>query len=335
MKHTFYTFILIMALFNGCKNPDRFHVETNQIDADISFVRFDKELGKLDNPDLNEKTERLRNAYPDFYNLYATQVIRIGPVNEQDFLKRLESYLSDSVYKQVFDTVSTHFTDMAPTNRVILNGFKRYMHFFPEKPVPDVYYHISGFNESVVVTPEILAISLDNYLGQGHTFYKWLALYEYLRKNMYHDKIPSDALWAWLATEFSEGSQEQNLLNKLIHHGKIRYLLQHLLPDEPLWRIHSYTPEQMEWCKKNEAAMWSYIIEYKHLFSKDPILIKKYTDDGPFTHYFGNNSAPRAGSYIGWKIVSAFMNTNKEVTLDQLMLINNGSYILEQSRYRP
>ena len=81
--------------------------------------------------------------------------------------------------------------------------------------------------------------------------------------------------------------------------------------------------------------MWNYIIEYKHLFSTDATLIKKYCDAAPFTQYFGNNSAPKAGSYLGFKIIESFMSNHKEMPLNELLNLSNSQQILEKSRYRP
>jgi hypothetical protein len=335
MKYPVFTFILVFIVLFGCKKNNRFNIKTDDIDIEMQFVRFDQELGKEDTTSTYHKTHTFLNEYPEFFRLYTSQIIKTGDPSVPDFEKFFNRYITDTIYCQVYDTVEHKFTDIRKFNKIIRDGFKRYNYFFPEKAIPDVYYMISGFNESIVVANDILAVSLEDYLGTDHSFYKWLSLYEYVRDNMYPEKIPSDVIWAWLQSEFPYKTDQQNLLNKMIYDGKILFILQQLLPDEPLNRILSYTEPQLKWCEVNEKAMWSYIIEYKHLFSKDPLVIKKYTDPAPFTQFFANESSSRAGSYIGFKIVSAFMKNNKHISLIQLLSMNEGQDILGKSGYNP
>ncbi|MFC0878345.1 hypothetical protein ACE01N_17240 [Saccharicrinis sp. FJH2] len=335
MKYPVFTFILVFTVFFGCKKSNRFTVKTDDIDINIQFIRFDQELGKEDTTATAAKVDTFQNKYPRFFNLYSSQIIKTGVPTGKNFEKYLNRYLTDTVYCQVYDTVEHKFSSTQKQDLIIRNGFKRYNYFFPERAIPDVYYMISGFNESVVVAKDILAISLEDYLGVNHPFYQWLSLYEYVRINMYPEKIPTDALWGWLKSDFPYRAEQQTLLNKMIYEGKIMFVLEQLLPDEPKNRILSYSEPQLKWCEANEKAMWSYIIEYKHLFSKEPLVINKYTDPAPFTQFFGNESSPRAGSFIGYRIVSAFMKNNKEVTLKQLLNINVGADILGKSGYKP
>ncbi|MFB6319176.1 hypothetical protein [Saccharicrinis sp. FJH54] len=335
MKYPVFTFILISALLFACKKNDRFAVNTDDININMHFIRFDQELGKEDTVYTKVKIDSLQARYSGFFQLYTSRVIKIGVPGEKNFELYFNRYITDTVYCQVYDSVEQRFSTTQLYDNVIRNGFKRYHFFFPEQNIPDIYYMISGFNESVVVSDNILAISLEDYLGINHSFYKWLSIYEYIRNNMYPDKIPSDALWAWLQSEYPYQSTEQTLLSRMIYDGKILFVLKQLLPDEPTQRILGYTQQQLQWCKLNEKAMWSYIIENKHLFSKDLLTIKKYTDPAPFTQYFGNESAPRAGAFIGYQIVTAFMENNKDISLSGLLNLTDSQDILGKSGFRP
>lgn len=335
MKSLPFAFILFLLFLLSCSKHKRFDVDLNEINIELSFNRFDIDFGKNDTSNTKASILKLNEAYPEFFCLFTNRIIQIGSSRNSGFISNLNQFKSDSVYCQVFDSVQAHPYNFTALNQTIEDGFKRFSYFFPNRPIPNIYYHISGFNESVVVAPKILAISIDNYLGSDHTFYKWLALYEYLRNNMYPEKIPTDALWAWLSTEFEPNDISGNLLTKMINDGRILFALKQLLPDEPLHRIHSYTPKQMAWCLANEKGAWSYIIEYKHLFTKDLVTIKKYTSAGPFTHFFGTESSPRIGSYIGYRIVEQFMENNEDVSLNTLMQIKDAQIILEKSAYRP
>ena len=107
------------------------------------------------------------------------------------------------------------------------------------------------------------------------------------------------------------------------------------MPEEKPERIIGYSAEQLKWSKTNEKQIWSTIIEQKHLFSTDLMLIRKYVNDGPFTAPISQESPGRLGTWVGLQIVESYMQKNKNVTLKDLMNENNYQKILENSEYKP
>jgi hypothetical protein len=61
----------------------------------------------------------------------------------------------------------------------------------------------------------------------------------------------------------------------------------------------------------------------------------KLMQDGPFTKGFDAEAPARLGEWIGWQIVSAYMDKNRKVTLKQLLQNNDSQLILNQSGYKP
>ena len=70
-------------------------------------------------------------------------------------------------------------------------------------------------------------------------------------------------------------------------------------------------------------------------FTKDFKQINKYCGEAPFSAGMPDDSPGRTGIWLGWKIVTAFMKNNKEITIEQLMMNNNAKQILNSSRYKP
>jgi len=81
--------------------------------------------------------------------------------------------------------------------------------------------------------------------------------------------------------------------------------------------------------------MWAFFIDNKLLYSKDDLSYKKFFNEAPFTTSFSKNSPPRTGSWIGWRIVSAYMKKTKATNLNELIRNNNSQEILTQSGYKP
>jgi len=94
---------------------------------------------------------------------------------------------------------------------------------------------------------------------------------------------------------------------------------------------------QLDWAKKNESAIWGYLLDENLLYETDYPKIQKFINVGPFTQGIGENneSAPRLGIYIGWQIIKKYMEKNPNVTLQQLMSNTDAQQILTDSKYHP
>jgi hypothetical protein len=136
-------------------------------------------------------------------------------------------------------------------------------------------------------------------------------------------------------SEFPFKDSVNNLLNQIVYEGKIQYFIDAMLPFAPDSLKFGYSKQQFEWADYNEQKMWAYLVEKQLLFSTDELTIRKLIADGPFTSLFANNSAPRAGAFLGWKIVRQYMDENPDITLQNLMLNNDYQGILNAAAYKP
>lgn len=329
--------LLLLFLFclPGCKNESRFQMDPSDSDQQIHTHRFDQALNDLDTTRLEEEVLKLGALYPAYYKLYCQNIIRVGLPKDKKHIYFLSHFLSDTVYREVYDTVQVHFTDLNVIEEDLLDGLKRFHLLFPEKALPEVYYHISGFNEAIAVAEDILSISLENYLGENHPFYEWLGIYQYKKVQKVPERISRDALLGWITTEFENASKSNQLIDEMIYQGKLIFLLQQLLPETPTHLLLGLTSAHYKWCESNESKIWTAMIEWKHLFSKDKLTIKKHLDEAPFNNFFGEGSAPKSGIYIGWRIVSEYMKTNKNISLSDLFEEQSGQVVLQMSEYRP
>ena len=144
-----------------------------------------------------------------------------------------------------------------------------------------------------------------------------------------------DLLRGWIGAEFDLGQPRLDMLDEMIYQGKILYLLDKVLPYTEDSIKFGYTTNQVKFCNKNEYMMWSFFIEKKLLYTKDFKLVNKYCGEAPFSTGMPDDSPGRTGIWLGWKIVTAFMKNNKNITIEQLMMNNNAKQILNSSRYKP
>ena len=297
-------------------------------------MHFDVDLLKLKHDEVTPEIPVLKEKYDDFFDIFTYRMIGIGGADQENFPEMLYSFISDTLIQQLKTDVAEKM-DTVQFRKELTNAFKHYRYYFPEKEIPVIYTCISGFNQSVVVAEHLVGVSLDKYLGAASPFYEQLGLPVYKRRNMHQGRLVPDVLYGWAISEWPKADQANNLLSQMIQEGKMMYFLDAMLPGLDDTLKIGYTQKQMEFCKKNEASMWTFLAEHKELFTTDRMNIKRYIDDGPYTASFSEQSPGRAGVWLGWQIVRSYMKEHPKVKLPELLRNPDYQGILNQSGYQP
>lgn len=334
LKHGFFIVIGIIVITACKRNPLKVDIST--IHDKVEIVPFGEKLFDLEEKDTLQAVTELSSKYADFFNLFTYRIVQIGGIGDEQFPELIKTFLSDTLIDEVKTATYKEFSDLDWLEKDLQKAFKYYRFHFPDKEIPTIYTYISGFNQSVVTAENIVGISLDKYLGRDSEFYRQLSSTpEYKVMNMYKERIPSDVAFAWAITEFEDPNSATNLLDNMVEKGKMMYLVDAMLPDTPDSLKIGYTGTQIEWCKANEPAMWTYLIEQKMLYSTKRMDIIRYINDAPSTSGFPVESPGRAGVWIGWQIVRQYMKKHPEVTLPELMANKEYQKILNESEYDP
>jgi gliding motility-associated lipoprotein GldB len=334
MKKRNILLLLIAILVYSC-GENKLKVDVSNIKVDVKVRRFDQDLYVLSKKDLLKEIPILEQKYKSFFELYTSNVLRIGYTNERDFFQKLEDFLLHPDWSAVYREVQNKYKDVSDVEDGLREAFKHYKYYYPEVKVPEIYTCISGFNYAVFTDENIMGIGLDFYLERNNVYYKMAQFPEYQRYNMTRSQIVTDCMQAFAVSNFVFNDSVNTLLSQMVYNGKIQYFMHALMPEQSDSVLFGYTPVQLKWVASYEDKVWAFMVEKKHLFSDDNLVIKKYIEPSPFTSYFTNNSAPRLGVYIGWKIVMAYMENNPTVTLQQMMANDDYNSILNLSGYNP
>lgn len=335
-RFTVWILIVITAIAASkctCKREPK--IPLDEIDVEVKIQRFDKDLFAINPEKMQSGIAEMESKYGTFFRLFSEGIIGIGLPEEPEFASYLNSFITDNMVTEAYRDVQRVFPNTDELNETLTNAFKRYRYYFPNKPIPNVYGFISGFNNSVVLADSILGVGFDRYLGRDYPSYPRLGVHNYISYNMHPEKIPSDLLRSWAIGEFHFNDSIDNLLNNMIYEGMLMYFTKRMIPEQPDSLIFGFKPDQMRWCQRNEKEMWSYLVEHKLLFNTDAFAIKKFVNDAPFTYNFPKESPGRAAVWIGYRIVTRFMNRNEEITLTQLMEEKDYQKILNGAKYNP
>ncbi len=334
-KNVIFLFFLMLVMASACKrNPLK--VDLSDIHSEVEVVHFSDRLFRSTSNDTLNTWEELSTDYPDFFDLFTYRIIRIGGKDEENFQDLMELFVTDSLIREVAQKADSVFHDMDKIEQQIKKAFKYYAYHFPDKELPVVFTYISGFNQSIVTAENIIGISLDKYLGRHCQYYQQLATTpQYKTLNMWKGRMIPEMAYAWAITEFEDPTSATNVLDNIVQKGKMMYLVDAMLPKTPDSLKIGYTTEQLNWCKTNEPAMWTYLIENKMLYSNKRMDVVRYVNDAPTTSGFPLESPGRTGVWIGWQIVRQYMQKHPEISLKELMANTDYQQILNDSEYDP
>ena len=334
MKHVLVSLVTLLLMTMACsreqKAPDVSHIEVS-----FDLIPFYEDLFAIHPDSFAGEAERFIARYGQYLEAYSVGVIAAGSTESSDFVKNMQFFLAYEPNQEVLDTCRLVFGDTRPLELDFERAFKYYRYYFPDQEVPDVYLHISGFNQSVVVDSSWVSVSVEKYLGRDCVFYEWLSIPVYLRGRMVPEKVVPDVMMALSMTQYAYNDSVDDLLNQMIYEGKLRYFVQQVIPDIADTTLFDFSSEQMEWVRNNEKRMWSIIVEDKHLFSTDRMTLQRFVGKSPFTFYFGPESPGATGIFLGYRLVESYMKRHPETSLRELMELRDGHAFLRSARYQP
>lgn len=325
--------ILTLAACGGNQSEQESVVETASVK---SSMRFEQDLFS-DSLTTGDRSAYLSKKYGTFFDIFIWQLTRLGNRDSVLQEENISAFISDTNFRSVYAACQEKYRDFTDYDRRLLDAFSRYNNLFPGKPVPQILTTISVFSYPVICDSTHLAIALDMYLNPDCRFYPTLEppLPGYLQRRMTKEYIVADAMKGWLQSDYMPDEMQSDLLERMIASGRIQYALKKLLPEEPDTIISGYTAAQLEWCTANEAKVWSFFIENKLLYVKDPNVMMKYVGEGPTTNGFPKESPGNIGQFIGLQMVESYMKQKPETSLQKLMELKDLHTLFQESRYKP
>ncbi len=330
---------LLFAGFLSCNKPREIPVpDVAQIEVNLNFIRLDRILKQADTAAPYAPLPRLAQDYPGIYECYTGNILGFLPHRGQakPDLKEISAYLNYPGFKAAMDSVARAFPELDAVQEELHQAFRYMRYHLPQRPIPDVFTFVSEYRYGAVTCYDsLLGIGLDMYLGKDFTFYPALGYPQYIMRRMTPEFIVRDAMMSLAQNDFGRDVTSDLLLDRMIHQGKLLYYLDLTLPETPDSIKIGYSAAELQWCKENEAEIWAYFLEDDRLFMNDRIRGSHYISTGPSTMGMPPEAPGNVGSWVGWQIVREFMWQNPEISLAELMQMQNGQKILRLSAYKP
>jgi gliding motility-associated lipoprotein GldB len=318
MKKYFLILLFPLALLS-CKEENKTEEAVAAVEVgEVDIKRFDKIFYESKPEDL----PKIKQQFPYLFPPNNPDTVWINKIN-------------NPLLQELHNEVEEKFPDNKMLQENLQDVFRHMKYYFPDFTKPQVVTLISemDYENKVIYTDSLVLISLDLYLGKDHRFYEFP---DYVRQNFEPEQIMPDLVSSFGFNRIAP-PKDRTLLSLMIYFGKEQYLKDRLLPDATDAVKMGYTPEQIEWAKVNEAEIWRYFVENKLLFDTNSKLPPRFINPAPFSKFYlelDNESPGRLGIWLGWQIVRSYMENNKDVTLQEL-LVKDAREIFDNSKYKP
>lgn len=325
------------VIFLSCQDDKQNIPDTSDILLNYDIIRVDTLLNSGDVHDLNTSFEWLQKNHPYFFSVYAQRMLPLSNMTDSaQLILEMLQFFQDSTIQELSKQVQKMYPEHYNFDIKLKTIFQNFRFYFPDKPTPNVYTYITGYNYGVVVLREdMLGIGLDFFLGRDHEGYHPKIFPQYIQNTM------EEAYWLprcakALSTSIVSPPSKSRLIDYMIHEGKLMYVSKKLLPYAPDSLIFPYASEKIEWMKSNELETWAALLKEELLYSDQEPKFRKLISPSPNGPSFMPPESPgEAGSWIGWRIVDQFMQRNQEYTLQDLINEMDSQKILDLSRYKP
>jgi len=343
MRHIVTILILTLGISFITACGDTSAPDVSNITVNITTQRLDKDLYALDTNNLPAELVKLKSKYPEFLDFYLDDIMGFsinGDYSDTSMgvQKGLATFLTHKDYRGVFDTVQAHYPDEKVVNEVLIKGFKYLKHYFPGYKDPHIIYLVTGLNNYGALTygANTIGIGLDMFLGADYPFYKSVGIPEYFSRQLTKEYIPVAVMRTVYRQTNPFEVDGKPLLDMMIQSGKEMYFLTKVLPFVDAHTLLAYSPEQLAWCKENEAMVYDFFVKQELLYEKNLQKVVRYVMDGPSATGMPGESPGNIGAWTGLRIVQAYMEHHPELSLKELMEepIDAQRFLLE-SKYKP
>lgn len=317
--------VMLLLVTMGCKNNGdyRWDIDAAPLKEDVKIIDVS---GKY--YDTNVSNTALKEAFPDFFENAKDSLLN---VRRNDSLSVL---LNQEVVKQFGQNV-----DLQDSLQTI---FTRLKHFYPKFTVPKVYtftgelsyeYPVAYFAETAD-----MVIGLDWFLGEKNPNYDAMAIPDYFTTHMNHGNFKPKVVEAIAKQMVPYDIRKRKFIERMIYEGKLLIIQDALLPNATDAEKIGYTQDEINWAVTNEPQVYMYFTEEQLFFSDDKRLNQRFLDPAPFSKFFSENdtqSPGRIAAWMGWQICRAYLDKNKELSLQEFLVEPDLIKIFNESGYKP
>ncbi len=305
-------------------------------DLHLKVERLDRDLFSAVKDTAGNFSMQLYAEYGPFYQLYVERVLQAAPINDPRLPLALSHFTADPDWSAVQLMADSVLGDMSVQEAGFNEAFGRLKAFFPDSLTPRLVAFNSGFNYGVLPTDSVLGFGVEWFVGKDSPVIKYLSpevFPQYRKDRMRPEMLVPSAVKGWLQVHYTLDVRGEDVLTNFVVIGKVMALLDALLPETDASLKFAFTPQQLKWCEDSEFNIWKEIVGKELLYSKDPKEVDRFMNDGPFTPGFPRESPGHIGEWIGYRMVTSYLDAHPKTTFAELFAMRDPQAILKA--YKP
>lgn len=331
MRFPIVFLLLVTALFS-CSTENETE-ECAEASASVQPVNLQLEQLQEILPSVKSKAELVQ--FLSRYPVVRDQVLhRAEYPDDSTFINTLYQRFTNPHIDSLLIETNRVFGDQSQLKKEFENAFANLQHYYPEVILPKIQTIITGFDTDLFISDTLIVVGLDYYLGLGAKYrpnmYEYI-LQQYIPQNI----VPSVMLLYGIDARINATNMnDRTVLADMIAYGKSFYFAKRMLPCTPDSVLMNYSSKDIEGARKNQDLIWYRLVEDKILYSTAREDKQHYLGQRPKTVEVGPECPGRIAQWVGWQIVNSYMKSNEEVTLQELMKINDADRLFKQSKYK-
>lgn len=304
--------------------------DTKAISLNLIFQPLEDSLPAITTKD---DLARFMSVHPDTREFFFN---RSAYPDDSVFINRLHARFSNPHLDTLLHETHRVFGDGSFLRDQFKDAYTNLKYYYPDYTPPRIQTLISGLETDLFVTDSTIYVGLDYYLGEGAR-YRPNNMYTYMLRRYTRDFIvPSVMLLTGVDSRFNKAREEdKTALAEMIAYGKAYYFAKRMMPCVADTLLMGYSAREWEGSIAYEHLIWSRLVQDQVLYSTSHLVKQRFIAERPKTIEVGEECPGRIGQWVGWRIVEKFMEEHPEVTLPQLMEINDAQRIFRESSYKP
>lgn len=206
----------------------------------------------------------------------------------------------------------------------------------PSLPRYSYYGIVSPYRQQVMLVDSVVYVALNHYLGENHEAYG--SMPDYARATKTPAYIAPDVAEAILSVEYPYSAGESpTAIQYFIYEGALLKAVSELTGITDTATLLGWTPQQLSMTESQEAEVWRKMAADNIIYSTDMTLARRLCAPSPSAQPISTELPGRIGRYIGYRIVSAYLNSHPDTPLATILSPDfyNSPSTLINSHYSP
>lgn len=341
---TLLLFSCLLFLLSSCQSDKAEKApDVSGQSVTLDWVRYDKELLGMDQEFPLAAYNKLLAKYPQLTDLYFKKLMQLFHPDRDSLASRLNLFMTDKRMQKLSKEVTDLYASTTDIEKDLSQSLKYYKHYFPEKSIPRFYTLFTEYGYPTFIFDDKdnrdgIGIGLDMFLGNDYD-YKSVnpsepVFSDYLSRTYNKDHLVKKTM-EMIIQDAIGPAPGKRFIDRMINQGKKIHILKKVLPTTPDSIIYEYTSSQMDWIKASELQVWDFYLSEQLMYETNHLKLSKFLNPAPSTQGMPKASPGRTTDYMGYRIVSAYMKRNPDLSLQDLIAEKDSQSILEKSRYKP